>query len=138
MVEIYAVALSPVLSWFLGIKMEMVKRRAARFVLELYHCTSYVGSMHEDLRWTTLVERRRAASLVILYKIHNGRVAVDMPPSLTPKNQTTTRVKNSKAYHIAGSNNKYNRMAFFQRTARDWNQERTLSALSLLPLSEKS
>ena len=98
-------------------KLEMVQRRAARFVLNRYRRTSSVGSMLEDLKWTTLAERRRAASLVMFYNIHNGLVAVDMPPSLTPKNQSTTRVKNSKAYHIAGSTKEYHRMAFFQRTA---------------------
>ena len=88
-------------------KLEMAQRRAARFVLNSYRRTSSVGSMLEDLKWTTLAERRRTASLVMFYKIHNGLVAVDMPPSLTPKYVSTTLVENSKAYHIAGSTKEY-------------------------------
>ena len=113
--------------------MEMVKRRAARFVLDRYRCTSCVDSLPEDLKWTSPVERRSAVSFVILYKKHNGQVSVDMPPSLTPKNQSTTRVKNSNAYHITGSNNKYNCMAFFQRTAREWNHLREDIFISISP-----
>ena len=103
-------------------KLEMVQRRAARFVLHRYRRTSSVGTMLENLGWQSLSERRRRASLIMFFKIHNSLVAIDMPPTLTPKlSNRLTRSENSQAYHIQGSAREYHRMAFYQRTARDWN-----------------
>ena len=103
-------------------KLEMVQRRAARFVLYRYRRTSSDGTMLENLGWQSLSERRRRASLIMFFKIHNSLVAIDMPPTLTPKlPNRLTRSENSQAYHIQGSAREYHRMAFYQRTARDWN-----------------
>ena len=111
----------------------MVQRRAARYTLHRYRRTSSVGAMLEELKWKTLSERRRISSLTMFYKIHNNLVAIEMPPTLTLKHPgKATRSQNSHAYYIPGSSREYHRMAFFQRTARDWNSlpEATVNASS--------
>ena len=56
-------------------RIEMVQRRAARYVSNRFHCTSSVSSILEELRRPTLEERRR--KLVLMYKIVNGFVEID-------------------------------------------------------------
>ena len=58
-------------------RIEMVQRRAARYVVNRYHNTSSVTSMLEELKWPTLEERRQRARLVLMYKIVNGLVKFD-------------------------------------------------------------
>ena len=103
-------------------KIEAVQRRAARFVLQRYRRTSSVGNMIGELDWQSLEERRRVASLMMFFKIHNNLVATEMPGSLTPKQHVIpTRKENSLAYQVPGSTRDYHRMSFFPRTARLWN-----------------
>ena len=64
-------------------KMEMVQRRAARYVLHRYHNTSSVGKMLDTLQWTSLEERKKQQRLAMLYKIH-GQVAVNISDYLKP------------------------------------------------------
>ena len=103
-------------------KIEAVQRRAARFVLQRYRRTSSVGNMIGELDWQSLEERRRVASLMMFFKVHNNLVATEMPGSLTPKQHVIpTRKENSLAYQVPGSTRDYHRMSFFPRTARLWN-----------------
>jgi hypothetical protein len=50
-------------------KIEMVQRRAARYVTNRYHNTSSVSSMIDHLGWETLESRRTKVQLTMLYKI---------------------------------------------------------------------
>jgi hypothetical protein len=50
-------------------KIEMMQRRAARFVANRYHNKSSVNDMLGNLKWQTLEERRTNARLTMLYKI---------------------------------------------------------------------
>ena len=59
-------------------KMEMVQRRAARYVPHRYHNTSCVGKMLDTLQWTSLEERRKQQRLSMLYKIQHGQVALNI------------------------------------------------------------
>ena len=56
---------------------ELVQRRAARYVVNRYYNTSSVISMLEELKWPTLEERRQRARLILMYKIVNGLVKID-------------------------------------------------------------
>ena len=47
-------------------KLEMVQRRAARYVLNRYHNTSSVSEMLQELQWDTLEERRKRNRLSIV------------------------------------------------------------------------
>ena len=48
--------------------LEMVQRRAARFVLKRYHNTSSVSDMISQLGWETLQIRRAKTRLILMYK----------------------------------------------------------------------
>ena len=60
-------------------KIEMVQRRAARFVMSDYRRTSSVADMLEKLGWETLAKRRTAAKLAMFYKMVYG--LVELPPT---------------------------------------------------------
>jgi hypothetical protein len=55
-------------------KLEMVQRRAARYVQNNYHNTSSVTSMIDTLGWPTLAERRLKTRLIMLYKITHALI----------------------------------------------------------------
>ena len=117
-------------------KIEMVQRRAARFVLNLYERTSSVGMMLEALKWQTLEERRKIARLAMFYKIHHGLVAVDMP--FVSKNLSApSRTENSLAYRYPSSSRKYHQMSFFPRTVIQWNSLTQSIVLAPNPLKFK-
>lgn len=60
-------------------KLEMVQRRAARYVCNNYHNTSSVTSMLNELQWPSLSERRLKTRLIMFYKVIHGLIAI---PSL--------------------------------------------------------
>jgi hypothetical protein len=57
-------------------KLEMVQRRAARYVQNNYHNTSSVTSMIDTLGWSTLTERRLKTKLIMMYKITHALIAI--------------------------------------------------------------
>ncbi len=57
-------------------RVEMVQRRAARYVCSRYYNTSSVSGMIEQLRWETLEERRAKYRLCMFYKVVKGLVAI--------------------------------------------------------------
>jgi hypothetical protein len=101
-------------------KVEMVQRRAARFVLQRYHQTSSVGSMLSQLGWETLQVRRAKTRLVILFKATNQMIAIHTNPYLVPINLPT---RQSHAYtfrHIYTRAN-YHKYSYFPHTIPLWN-----------------
>ena len=61
-------------------QLEMVQRRAARFVKNDYAWTSSVTSMLTDLKWNTLLQRREATRLTMLYKIKHEHIDLTPDP----------------------------------------------------------
>ena len=59
---------------------EMVQRRAARFVTGQYNRYQSVTSMLQELKWTSLQQRRQEQRLVNLYKCVNNINALQIPP----------------------------------------------------------
>ena len=55
-------------------KLEMVERRAARFVKSRYRRTDSVTAMLDELGWPILFKRHKDARLILLYKIINNLV----------------------------------------------------------------
>ena len=53
-------------------RIEMVQRRAARFVKHDYRRSTSVTSIVDELGWSTLSNRRRASRLALFYKSYNG------------------------------------------------------------------
>ena len=67
--------------------LEMVHRRAARYVLRRYHNTSSVSDMLDHLQWPTPAQRRCCYGLTLLYKITHNLVAVPSSQYITPIRQ---------------------------------------------------
>ena len=81
-------------------KIEMVQRRAARYVLRRYHNTSSVSDMLEQVQWPTLAQRRCCLRLTMLFKIKNSIVTINPTAYLKPI-RTTTRT-NVFNMHLVG------------------------------------
>ena len=103
-------------------KIEMVQRRAARYVTNRYHNTSSVTNMLDHLGWESLESRRTKAQLTMLYKITNGLVDIPADRHLTPGHSVATRSAHAKTYLQPSTTTTYYRNSFFPRTVTSWNQ----------------
>jgi len=102
-------------------KLEMVQRTAARFVKNKWRKKSSVGDMISNLGWQSLKERREQQRLGIMYKIHNGLVAVNTHHQYMTPSIRTTRVSHTAAYQLPHSANIYHQNSYFPRTISTWN-----------------
>ena len=100
-------------------KVEMVQRRAARYVLRRYHNTSSVSGMLQQLQWPTLAQRRCCLRLTMIYKITNHIVAIDPTPYMTP-HHTSTRT-NSLSFLPYRCNTEAFKHTFFPKSIPQWN-----------------
>jgi len=101
-------------------QVEMVQRRAARFVTNRYHNTSSVTDMLDTLGWETLAERRAKLSVTFMYKIIHGYVAIPMVSYFIPLN-TVTRGQQAYRYHHIQALTEYHRQSYFVRVIPWWN-----------------
>ena len=110
-------------------RLEMVQRRAARWILSEYSPYASVTQMLQSLgRWS--LEQRSDSRLCLFYKIIYGLVAFDMPPYVvyplrTPRNSHTL------GFHQIQSTVDYYRYSFYPLSIVQWNQLPAL--LALLP-----
>ena len=102
-------------------RIEMVQRRAARFVTNDYGQKSSVTEMMTDLGWVTLQKRRDLARLSMMYRIVHNLVDIPVEPYLTPSTSMMTRGRDSPFHQIRTTNNTY-KQSFFLRTIVLWNQ----------------
>ena len=111
-------------------KLEMVQRRAARFVKGDYERTSSVTPMRTDLHRNTLQERRMQVKSAMLYRIGHNLVAIPVTPFLIP---VRTSRGHSMKFFISQSTVNSHLYSFFPSTIRIWNQlpECAVSAPSL-------
>lgn len=101
-------------------KVEMVQRRAARYVTNDYSSTSSVTSMLENLQWETLETRRAKAQVTMLYKINNDLVDIPGNQYLSLATRSTRSSHSHKFRHFAPSTDYY-KFSFFPRTVSLWN-----------------
>lgn len=101
-------------------KLEMVQRRAARYVTNRFHNTSSVSDMLEHLEWPSLSARRKNARLTMLFKITHGIVAINKDQYLTSQLRPT-RHSHTLAYQIHYCRTDSRKHSFFPRTIQDWN-----------------
>ena len=101
-------------------KIEMVQRRAARFVTNDYGRKSSVTEMIADFGWDTLQKRRDLARLSMMYRIVHNLVDIPVEPYLIPST-SMTRGYDSRFHQIRTTNNTY-QQSFFPRTIVLWNQ----------------
>ena len=102
-------------------RLEMVQRRAARYITNRYHNTSSVSSMIEQLEWTTLEERRKHIRLLMMYKLKNNNVRVDasMSSSKLIPNERPSRNNNEQALCIPSCKTTARKDSFYPRTIKD-------------------
>lgn len=100
-------------------RVEMVQRRAARYVTNRYRNRSSVGDMLDSLQWETLEHRRQTARLCMLFKIDRQLVAIDRQRMIPPRK--LTRKMHPKSFQVPSCSSDYRKWSFFPRTIRDWN-----------------
>ena len=104
-------------------KLEMIQRKAARFVCNNYDRHASVTNMLDDLKWDTLEHRRKAARLVQMKLIQMGASAIRKP--LTPlatSRSRRSRTGNSQQLHQTYCRTDAYRHSFLPWTGRDWNK----------------
>jgi len=72
-------------------KLEMVQRRAARFVMNDYNRTDSVSKMLNTLRWHTLEKWRDSLRTILLYKIIHNMVDINAQEYLILRSALTRR-----------------------------------------------
>ncbi len=103
-------------------KIEMVQRRAARFVSNRYHNTSSVTDMLGTLKWPSLQDRRRKSRLVLLYKAINEKTALPTGPEYLPRSRRQTRNSRKGAFIPYSPSTNVFKFSFYPRTLVDWNK----------------
>ena len=101
-------------------KVEMVQRRAARYVCNRWHNTSSVSEMLTSLEWRSLRSRRMDAKLAMVYRIRNNMIAMPARTSLTPATRSF-RYGNSASYIVPSARCDYYHHSFFPSSIRYWN-----------------
>ncbi len=101
-------------------KVEMVQRRAARYVCNNYSRQESVTKMLEHLKWRSLEQRRADIRLILFYKIVHGLVAVDIKDQLMPALRLT-RHSHPMAFIIPSESAQYIQKSFLPRTIAQWN-----------------
>ena len=100
-------------------RLEMVQRRAARWVLSRYGPLASITDMLTDLGWTTLKHWRVVARLVLLFKIVNGLVAVDPRDNLKKPTRSSRHAK-EHSFLSMSCNTESHRISFYPRTVNQW------------------
>ena len=95
---------------------EMVQRRAARFVTGQYNRYQSVTSMLQELKWTSL-QQRQEQRLVNLYKCVNNINALQTPLYVV----RPTRGQNSNRFIPISCNNDSYKYSYFPMTLLEWN-----------------
>ena len=95
--------------------LEMVQRRASRFVKNVFSRQASVTALLETLGWPSLERRRQCSRLLNLYKARTQRSGLQVPPhvKISPRDDTKyiqTRCKTNIYSH-----------SFFPRTIKEWN-----------------
>ena len=101
-------------------QLEMVQRRAARYVFRDYSRESHVTPMLQRLGWRSLEQRRADIRLIFLYKSIHGLVAVDFSRDLIRQTRESRRSHPMSFISINDTKN-YLQNSFLPRTLEQWN-----------------
>ena len=99
-------------------KIEMIQRRAARFVHNNYSYSASVSSMLKSLGWPTLQARRNYPKLLLTYKILNAMISI--PSDNFQRVNVNTRGHISHYQCLQTACDSY-RFSFFPSTIKLWN-----------------
>lgn len=112
-------------------KLEMVQRRAARFVKSDYRRTASVSKLLDDLGWSTLSDRRKESRLNMFGKAVAGRVSISVDKFTKPIK--FTRSSDASTFTTISTRTDPYKYSFFPRTICDWNSLSAQSRLQLVP-----
>ena len=101
-------------------ELEMVQRRAARFVLDDYDRTKSVTDMLSKIGWDTLENRRQLSRFYFMFKMYHGYCKLDvseiiLEPCYVGKNDHPKKIRRLQSRFLPYHN------SFFPRTIREWN-----------------
>ena len=101
-------------------QVEMVQRRAARWVLGWHHNRSSVSDMLQHLGWRSLETRRADSRLTMFYKMRNGLVALNLVDGLiTPSGISASA--HPHRYVVPRCPTVSQQHSFLPNTTRQWN-----------------
>jgi hypothetical protein len=102
-------------------KIEMVQRRAARFVLKDYDVSSSVTQMLEKLNWNSLSSRRQYARLKNFYLVYNGIGGwIDLMQYIQPA-ERLGRAQRSYSVRSSLPRSDHGKYSYINRTVSEWN-----------------
>ena len=101
-------------------RLEMVQRRAARFVKRDYRRTTSVTGLLDELGWQTLVERRRFSRLSLFYRALHGQAGLGVDRLRLSQGATRASSGGDHFLQLSCRTEVY-RNSFFPRTLCDWN-----------------
>jgi hypothetical protein len=96
-------------------KIDMIQRRAARFVMKDYSRESSVTGMLKTLEWDTLEDRRKKACLTMMYKIQQ-LIGIDRDRYLTRTSEKRTRSSRQTKFTRGTATKNVYKYSFFPRT----------------------
>ena len=102
-------------------KVEMVQRRATRWILSSYSPYQSVTELQQQLNLRTLEQRRVDAKVIMMFKIIHGLVAIPVPPYFEQP-MRSTRHSHPLALRQIHTTANYYKFAFFPSTVVYWNQ----------------
>ena len=102
-------------------KVEMVQRRATRWILSSYSPYQSVTELQQQLNLRTLEQRRVDAKVIMMFKIIHGLVAIPVPPYFEQP-MRSTRHSHPLALRQIHTTSNYYKFAFFPSTVVYWNQ----------------
>jgi len=102
-------------------QLEMVQRRAARYVTNRFRNTISMSDMLSHLNWETMQSRRQKQQLVMLYKVINDLVDISAETYLQRTNSRTRAAHNLRFTPYSTSTDCH-KFSFFPRTIPVWNR----------------
>ena len=100
-------------------QLEMVQRRAARFISRQYSWYLSVTPMLQALRWISLEQRRSEARATMMYQIHYN--VIDIPAVMYLQLNIRDRRGHQLKYHLPASIVLAHQHSFFTATIKIWN-----------------
>ena len=102
-------------------KVEMIQRRAIRWVKRDYSPHSSVTAMQEELGWRSLEHRRLDCRLIMFYKIYHNLVAINLPTYVQTPHRLTRHMHPLSLRQIQVSSD-YHKYSFFPHSIILWNK----------------
>ena len=105
--------------------LEIVQRRAARWVTNRHHNTSSVTDMLHTLGWTSLEHRRATSRLCMLYQIYHGSIGIPHDPYILPYRHTPRPSRQTDMHTLSTyqCRTNYFKCSFFPQTIVAWQHE---------------